>query len=179
VAKNDQQEQLDKIVSTNLARAIDFVKFAETKNAALLTFCSAWLIALATLIISDKPVPQSMVQGAKLALPFFVLGAGICLISFFPIVSSQLLKDVYAGENLLFFGDVAKIPLANLISNSTAKYLPKEGETTTDGYLADMFSQISANSRIASRKFKLFGCGAGCVLLGLFFLVAPTIGRIL
>lgn len=42
MVKNDQQEAFEKILTSNLMRAIDFVKFAEAKNAALLTFNSAW-----------------------------------------------------------------------------------------------------------------------------------------
>jgi hypothetical protein len=35
MAKDDQQEAYEKLLSATLPRAVDFVKFAETKNAAL------------------------------------------------------------------------------------------------------------------------------------------------
>lgn len=52
MAKNDQQEAYEKHLTATLARVIDFVKFAEAKNAALLTFSSAW--TLATINILNK-----------------------------------------------------------------------------------------------------------------------------
>jgi hypothetical protein len=39
--RDDQEEAFDKLLSAHLARTQDFVKFAEAKNAALLTFSSA------------------------------------------------------------------------------------------------------------------------------------------
>ncbi|KLU22128.1 hypothetical protein EOS_32240 [Caballeronia mineralivorans PML1(12)] len=87
MTKDDQQEQLDKIMSANLSRAIDFVKFAETKNGALLTFCSAWIIALTGLLHTDTPLPPSAADGAKLALPFFAIAALLAVLSFIPITS--------------------------------------------------------------------------------------------
>ncbi|WP_439360539.1 hypothetical protein [Bradyrhizobium sp. DASA03007] len=44
--KDDQEDAFEKTLSTQLNRNIDFLKFAETKNAALLTFSSAWIMAL-------------------------------------------------------------------------------------------------------------------------------------
>jgi len=35
----------EKLLTANLQRAVDFVKFAETKNAALLALSSAWVVA--------------------------------------------------------------------------------------------------------------------------------------
>ena len=40
MATNEQMEALDDALSSTLSRTIDFLKFAETKNAALLTFAS-------------------------------------------------------------------------------------------------------------------------------------------
>jgi hypothetical protein len=50
MAKNDQEEAFERLLTTSLARVIDFVKFAEAKNAALLTFNSAWIVAGVTLL---------------------------------------------------------------------------------------------------------------------------------
>lgn len=42
MARNDQQDSYEKLLSASHGRMLDLVKFAETKNAALLTFCSGW-----------------------------------------------------------------------------------------------------------------------------------------
>jgi hypothetical protein len=57
----EQREALEKTLTGTLSRTVDFLKFAETKNAALLTFASAWLLALANVLASDaggKPIPN-------------------------------------------------------------------------------------------------------------------------
>ncbi|MDR9820597.1 adenylate/guanylate cyclase domain-containing protein [Rhizobium hidalgonense] len=57
--KNDQQEAFERVLVTSLARVLDFLKFAEAKNAALLTFASAWIIGsinldeVSTILSSD------------------------------------------------------------------------------------------------------------------------------
>ena len=50
MAKNDQQEAFEKLLSSVLGRVVDFLRFAEAKNAALLTFSSAWILASTTLL---------------------------------------------------------------------------------------------------------------------------------
>ena len=49
-----QKETAEKALGSTLSRTVDFLKFAETKNAALLTFASAWFLALANLIAGDR-----------------------------------------------------------------------------------------------------------------------------
>jgi hypothetical protein len=44
MSNTEQRDALDKALSGVLSRTIDFLKFAETKNAALLTFAKAWLL---------------------------------------------------------------------------------------------------------------------------------------
>ena len=38
----------------------DLVRFAETKNAALLTFASAWILAMLNLLSSDRTLPPAL-----------------------------------------------------------------------------------------------------------------------
>ena len=46
----------EKILTANLQRTIDFLKFAEAKNAALLALASAWVVAIFNLTCSHKPM---------------------------------------------------------------------------------------------------------------------------
>ena len=55
--RDDQEEAFEKILSSQLTRTIDFVKFAETKNAALLTFSSAWIIGAINLLTGQATLP--------------------------------------------------------------------------------------------------------------------------
>lgn len=47
----------------------DLVRFAETKNAALLTFASAWILAMLNLLSSDRTLPPGFGSAFLAALP--------------------------------------------------------------------------------------------------------------
>ena len=81
---NDQQEAFEKLLGSNLARVFDLVRFAETKNAALLTFASAWILAMLNLLSSDRTLPPGFAPAFLAALPLFALAAFACVISFLP-----------------------------------------------------------------------------------------------
>lgn len=180
MAKNDQEESFEKLMSANLARVVDFIKFAETKNAALLTFCSAWILASMNLISSGKSVPQFVTSGLKLALPFFTIAACISIASFIPKLSiREVLKSKEPGNNLLYFGDVAQTPIDDFRRRTRERYAPTGDRSITDEYMDDLSVQIAVNSRIAARKMRLFGYGAYAVQLAIFMIAAPAIGQIL
>jgi hypothetical protein len=180
MAKDDQQEQFDKLMSANLARVIDFIKFAETKNAALLTFCSAWMLAIVTLLSAQKPIPAPLSAGAELALPFFALGAGAAILSFVPRLSIETIsKTKKRGDNLLYFGDISEIPIQEFASAAKAKYLPLPSMSATEAYFNDLSNQVAINSRIAKRKFTMFSWGTRFVFLALFMMAAPSLGHAL
>ncbi|MGF6700548.1 hypothetical protein OKW38_005160 [Paraburkholderia sp. MM5496-R1] len=180
MAKNDQEEQFEKLMSANLARAVDFLKFAETKNAALLTFCSAWLLGIGNLLSSGKKIPLFVDSGFRLSFIFFALGALFAIISFLPKTSIRaFVKSPPAGSNMLFFGDIAAMSIEQFARDSIDRYRPVESRSFSDEYIVDLSVQIAVNSRIVLRKIRLFAWGARCVMLALFMLVAPAIGQIL
>lgn len=81
---NDQQEAFEKLLGSNLARVFDLVRFAETKNAALLTFALAWILAMLNLLSSDRTLPPGFAPAFLAALPLFALAALVCVMSFLP-----------------------------------------------------------------------------------------------
>ncbi|MDW9928083.1 hypothetical protein [Sinorhizobium meliloti] len=54
MAKNEHQESYEKLLSANRARMIDSVKFAGTKNAALLTSCSVRIGVIIDLLTAAR-----------------------------------------------------------------------------------------------------------------------------
>src|SRR5437899_3336829 len=84
MATNEQKEALDDAISATLSRTIDFLKFAETKNAALLTFASAWLVALSNLLASDHMPDRGPRIAVAAAMLFFAAAALAALYSFLP-----------------------------------------------------------------------------------------------
>jgi hypothetical protein len=180
MAKNDQEEQFEKLMSANLARVVDFIKFAETKNAALLTFCSAWLLGIVNLLSSGKKVPMFVDSGLRLSFLFFAAGALFSIVSFFPKLSIKaLLQSPPATFNMLFFGDIGRMPFDVFVKELRTRYFPEIERSVTDGYIADLSTQIFVNSRIATRKMRLFAWGTRSVFVALFMLAAPALGQIL
>jgi Family of unknown function (DUF5706) len=180
MAKNDQQEAFEKVLSTTLARTIDFVKFAETKNAALLTFSSAWILASVSLLHgSTKLASEAWHLAFSVALPLFVISGLICMVSFIPRLSlSKFQKDPERRKSLLYFGDAAEYNADNYSVNIRARYFPDDKQSATNAYLEDLAVQINVNSAIAVRKFRLFWSGAVVTICALTVLSIPAISAI-
>jgi hypothetical protein len=79
----DNSEQLERILLASLARAIDFVKFAETKNAALLAFASAWALAVTT-ALSTQPLDTITTIGLQVSRTMLVVAIVTVVLSFRP-----------------------------------------------------------------------------------------------
>jgi len=171
--KNDQEEALEKILSSQLSRTIDFVKFAETKNAALLTFSSAWIIGAINLLTGAATLPLGYNVAFCVALPLFAVGGLVSITSFVP----QVLARFYAAESdaksLIYWGDIADIPVERYHERVIDRYKPPEDHSVTDRYIDDLCVQISVNAKIATRKFTLFNIAAGFVFGAIFILMLP------
>lgn len=179
MAKNDQQDAYDKALTASLARVIDLVKFAEAKNAALLAFSSGWTIAISNLMAKEGDAPGAYADVLPISGSLFLVAALISLYSFIPKVK---LSDFFSGENrlsrelnLLFYGDVSEVNIADYPARLKARYLPAEKQSATDAYLSDLSCQIHVNSTIANRKFAMFKRGAWATLLALLILVGPAV----
>jgi hypothetical protein len=177
MAKNDQEEALDKVLTANLARIVDFVKFAEAKNGALATISSGWLIAIATLLSSGRPVPISLKSAMLYATPFLVIAGILAVVSFLPKVNLSSFTRLHSTKhkpNLLFFGDIAALGYDEYEEAVRKRYLAPNNRTITEDYLADLSVQIAVVSRIAMTKLRLFQCAMGCAVIA-FMILSITI----
>jgi hypothetical protein len=179
VAKDDQEEAFEKLLSASLARNIDLLKFAETKNAALLAFSSAWLVALGNAQSKTDGVPGSFSLVVPLAIALFLAATLLAIYSFLPRVK---LSSFHTGEaavsrplNLLFYDDVKRVTLAEYPAKLRTRYLPSKGASATADYLDDLACQIHVNSSIASRKYAIFKVAAWLVLAALALLSLPAL----
>ena len=171
MATTEQRETLEGALSSTLSRTIDFLKFAETKNAALLTFASAWLLALASLLASDR-LPY---RGPRLALAasllLFAVAALVALYSFLPKLNlSALHRDPERHKSLLYFGDIATFEATAYAQRFQERYASDPEQKVSDAYLHDLAVQVSAISSIARRKFIVFNVGASLVAIALLTL---------
>jgi hypothetical protein len=162
----DQNEVLEGALSSTLSRTIDFLKFAETKNAALLTFASAWSLALVNLLISSRFTQEGPRTVVALCLLLFALAALLALYSFLPRLT---LSSFHSGSkqqsSLIYFGDIARFDAESYGGAFSARYAPDPEQTISDNYLNDLGVQVVANSSITNRKFNLFYIGATLVVL--------------
>lgn len=173
--KDDQEEAFEKLLSAQLTRTVDFVKFAETKNAALLTFTSAWILGSISLVTGTASLPFGYDKAFLFALPLFGLAGITCILSFLP----KLLGDFHEPENdtksLLYWEHIAEVPVRDFAVQAEQRYKPGANQSCTKGYLEDLSVQISVNARIAQRKFRSFKLAARFTLLAFLVLVLPPL----
>lgn len=175
MAKNDQQESYEKILSAHHGRMIDFVKFAEAKNAALLTFTSVWIGSIIGFLRAQTPLPLDYDQAFLVALPFLFIAALMSLKSFLPRFLHHHHKDDDGAKNLLFFGHIAQMEPRLYGNRIRERYYPPEDISFTDRYLEDLTIQVSIQAHIASRKFKAFNRAAWLVLSAFAILAVPIV----
>lgn len=161
MAKNDQEEAFERLLAATLARVIEFVKFGEAKNAALLTFNSAWMLATINLAHGANPVTDSTwLLALKIALPLFAISGLVSLLSFFPKIKlGHFHKDPSRDKSLLFFGDICEFSPESYRDRVRERYKPPENTSVTQNYLNDLSIQINVNSAIAVWKFQIFKFG--------------------
>ncbi len=151
------------------------VRFAETKNAAVLVFSAGSLYAIAQVIAACLNSNLALPVVVKLYLLFLVscLGLSIlfALLSFYPkqyihIPPGKGLRELCDG-NLLFFDEIQFLePLEYTKRLCTASGISTSGRSFT--CLELMYSQeIIVNARIACRKFLWFKASLWAVLIGL------------
>lgn len=184
---DEDLKSLEPVLIANLSRAIDFVKFGEAKNAALLTFASAWILASVNLAMNPvaRAVPQ-ILWGLIYGAPFLFAAAFLAMFSFLPRVDLSKLKGRSSDDppNLLFFGDLGALPAQEGFSRLAERYRAVGGARIGEAYFSDLGCQIVVNSRIASGKYKMFRWGVDALLIGLgvyalnaAFLVASLFSR--
>ena len=173
-AETERQDAFERVLSANLARIVDLIKFAETKNAALLTFSAFWILALINLLASGRALPDGFPEAFLLALPVFAISAFVCVLAFLPKIDLQHRHIANASyKNLLFFSDIAQVALADYEAAARARYFPASGGAPGVDYISDLAREVAVNARIADRKFRLFHWAARIMSLAIVVLVAP------
>ena len=170
----------EKILTANLQRALDFQKYAEAKNAALLTIASAWVIAIINLISSGKRLPDGLNTCVYFVLPLSICAGILAMISFLPRTNlPKFLGGKQAGphpKNLLCYGDISLLPLKTFEQDITARYCTVAQTDLSADYIHDLIVQISVNSLITMRKLKFFRYGMILICLAALVMLIPVLG---
>lgn len=178
MAKNDQEEAYDRALSATLARTMDLLKFAEAKNAALLTFCSAWILGSVNLLATKDHIPLGYDKAFVLAISLFCVSGLICIYSFLPKLRPAAFfkrKTDNPPLNLLFFGDLARLSVGRADETLRKAYMPPGDRSLTERYAADLAAQLAINGQIAKRKYQLFNIGACLAIMAIIVLSAPAV----
>jgi Family of unknown function (DUF5706) len=161
VTKTEISETYEKVLLGKLQRVIDFLKFAEAKNAALLTLSSALTIAIGNLLLNNS-VPLAITRGLWIALPLAMAAGILAILSFLPrLCLPTFLGGSRAGphpKNLLYFGDAVALSPKEYKAMMEDHYV-SSGKLTPQ-YVDDLLTQIHINSSITHRKMRFFQIGA-------------------
>ncbi len=176
MSEQNATESYERILVTNLQRTLDFLKFAEAKNGALLALASAWVFAMVNFEGSDRSIPAGLIVSVSLALPLSLLAGILAMLSFLPRLRlPSFLGGRRAGphpKNLLYFGDVGSLPVKTLEHDLKDRYFPPPFSHAEE-YIHDLVVQISVNSQITLRKMRLFQIGMSLILAAGFILLIP------
>jgi hypothetical protein len=153
--KSSELDKLEMVLKDTLNRTVEWLKFAETKNAALLTFCSAWLLAMGGIAFGGREVAAQTKVAIGCAAPFLGFAVIFAIGSLLPKLSILRLIAPTHRFNPLFYGDVTELKGGDFYAFIKARY-----DGNPDLYLKDIADQIEVNSRIAKAKFHRFKMGA-------------------
>jgi hypothetical protein len=152
------------------------VKFAETKNAALLGVNAGTLFVVGQVLAGDKPSGWLLMYIGLLAAGS-LLSAVTLLLSFLPVTQIPWItrrRAWEAGGSLLFFGEVQRYDTDTYLKELHRSIGRTDGEPS--GLEVMYANQIIANSKIAARKFFYFKVA---MWLTLFGALTPAAGLIL
>lgn len=154
---------------------VDWLKFAEAKNAGLLTGNLVSIFGVSKLEFFSGAHVYSWAWWYYTSIVFFCgLSALCCLLSIVPQIEIPwfwLSTDKYPPGNLVFFGSIA-----NQSPENYSRKLQEETGCEFKRFEKDLAEQIVVNSKIARRKFSSFKVSAWLTLSGF---ITPVISGLL
>lgn len=166
---------VDEFLKSVVSEISEEIKFAEAKNATLITLNSALIVAT-----SAKAVDTNLSIKWKILL----IGLVVCLLV--PLIitifsfKAKTKKGHITNDNFMYFYDINK----NFNINGTAYYNTILSIFTEDFYLEQLSKQIVDLSFVAHRKFKCFNIAifieilvfAICAIFALLYIILKFIG---
>ena len=137
----------DERLKLALSLTIDWLEFAEAKNAILLSASAAAIFGLLALLRSPDFITNDTIY-ACISLSIFLFSISLihCSLSFIPVTST-----VDSTNNLLSYSDIVKYDSKKYLETLSGQENEKPGSFNND--LADL---VVSYSKIAMRKYLLF-----------------------
>ena len=148
---------------------LENLKIAETKHSIILALNGA---VIAFVLAFNEPQSQ-YIQYLNYAVLFF---AGLSIIISFSALHSRSVNvkykpKKYSDTNLLYYQNLATMTSGELLQNIIKFYdYPKSYQV--DNFEIDLASTIIANSKVASKKFRLFNDSTFFCVLSIITAVA-------
>ncbi|WP_395373459.1 Pycsar system effector family protein [Marinicella sp. W31] len=158
-----------------LSSVTDWLKFAETKNAVLVTTSGVGFWSLIRLLLNQNFSFYLELYFFSFSL-FFFGSFLIGLLSFLPVLNYSIIIPRQSGrkKNILYFGYLATLSKSDLVKEyHNVSNQPGNEVSEIDSMMAE---QIILNSRIALTKYKFFEYGVNSIVLGA---LTPIIGCVL
>lgn len=157
-----------------LGLGIDWVKYAEKKNVALLVAASGLVLSLIGRF-PDKTSSSSIRACFWVGIVSLVLSAVICLISFipqiqFPWIASR--RKTSSDDNLFFFGHIADYSASEFVD---ALYRGEGLQPASNKLQLDLAGQAITNARISLKKFRLFTLATWLATVGIVMLAVAAV----
>ncbi|MFO1088658.1 MAG: DUF5706 domain-containing protein [Hyphomicrobiales bacterium] len=149
-----ESETSDVRLFRTLQLVIDWLKFGETKNAALMTLNGAAIVGMHSVAQIYEPLIELGSLWLWWATICCLISIFICLSSFYARTKFEafhLARDSEAGSGVIFFGHLAGINKHDLVQRLVPNANPADFE-----YLDDMAGQIIVNAKLAKKKMALF-----------------------
>lgn len=175
MAIDERQENYQKVASAHHAQMIDFVKYGETKNAALVTFCSIWIGSILTVLRFNQTLPLDYHVYLPFVLPILLAAMLISLWAFVPRFMENFYEPVGESKNLLYWGDIASMCSCAYAAKLREFYYPPEDASYTKAYFDDLEIQISIQAKTANRKFKIFNIAIYLVFAAFLVFLLPAV----
>lgn len=157
-----------------LGLCIDWVKYAEKKNAALLVAASGLVLSLVG-HFPDKTSSSGIRACLWIGCVSLVLSALICLVSFIPQIEFPWIatrRKTSSEDNLFFFGHIADYSASGFVD---ALYRGEGLQPASNKLQLDLAGQIIVNARISMKKFRLFTVATWLATLGVALVICGTV----
>lgn len=167
-------KDLDELLEKNFSNINSWLNFAEAKNAANIAFTAACITEIFNL--SNRNVILNVIC-------ILLVISGMCsMFSFLPRLENKVKrknffifankKKRYKGDNLIFFENIKEYSGNSYIQKICKEYFRKKKYNPTK-YELDLSDEIIYNSKITSRKYKLFRWAVylDIIAFGLFLIV--------
>ncbi|MCE5200756.1 MAG: Pycsar system effector family protein [Armatimonadota bacterium] len=155
----------------------EWLKFAEAKNAALVALNGAAAVAVLSLLKDSTKFAYTSKVCLLCSAALSSLSLILALLSMWPKCGIGLLRGYgtpRTGDNLLFWGDIAKYGRANKYLDALHSVCGSEPPSRrNEEYL--YAEQIIQNSQIAVRKYRVFVGSLALLLLAVLALVMAVV----